>query len=89
MIFGRGEQREGRAVEPLAVESGIDAQRLPHPAWAGAQQPEVFHAAPRAHALDAGGGRQRADQHTGAMAFLGTQTSDNINVSGSSLFNPN
>ena len=25
----------------------------------------------------------------GAMAFLGTQTSDNINVSGSSLFNPN
>jgi pilus assembly protein Flp/PilA len=25
----------------------------------------------------------------GAMTFLGTQTSDNINVSGSSLFNPN
>ena len=25
----------------------------------------------------------------GAMAFLGTQTSDNFNVSGSSLFHPN
>ena len=25
----------------------------------------------------------------GAMAFLGTQTSDNITVSGSSLFQPN
>jgi pilus assembly protein Flp/PilA len=25
----------------------------------------------------------------GAMTFLGTQTSDNINSSGSSLFNPN